>query len=679
MSNQGEVAVELSTGRATPDGATLAAMLSITPVAVAFLDRGLRYTRVTPALAALHGVRADEAAQLTLLDLFAPGDAARVERLLQDVIASATPVSGFEVMTTKNRSRPLHLVCCFFPVTVAGELVGLGAILVDDSERSRLDRLARLRTLELEAVLASIPEGVYVGDSSGVHTASRRALEMLGFDKPDDLNRPVEVLMRELDVRTPDGRPQRPDDNVFIRALQGEVAVEEFLLRPRGATEHRIIKSSAAPIHTDDGIAGAVAVNIDVTERRKLERELRTQRELALLERDVLALLAEGSPLETVLGALAIGLERITGSGLLASVLRIENETIRHVAAPSLPMEWCAAIEGERIGPQAGSCGTAAFRKERVIVTDVESDPLWDRYRDAARPFRLRACWSHPICATDGEVLGTVALYYREPRAPLPIELDAIAGTARVARIVLERHRDESARQRLHDELRDQLRYNEMLIGIVGHDLRNPLQAITTGALVAGRATSDDKRRRTLERVQSSAERMGRMIGQILDLTRARHAGGLTLARAPMELATLARTVAAEVELAYPQRRLELHIAGDTRGEWDSDRLSQVLSNLLCNAMQHGAPSMPIELRIDGDGDRVAFSVRNGGAIPEAHLPWLFDPFRRANPHASGSQGLGLGLFISKQIVLAHGGTIDVCSTPADGTRFSITLPRSPS
>ncbi len=660
------------------DPARLQAMLSVSPVAVAFLDRELRYARVTPALAALHGVPVEEAQRLSLMDLFNPADAERVRQILVDVVSSGAPVFGFEITSTRDQGSKRELVCCFFPVAVAGELVGVGAILVDDTERRRLDRLARLRTLELEAVLASIPEGVYVGDANGVRTASRVALEMLGFEKADDLNRPVDVLMRELDVRTLDGQPQRPEENVFLRAMQGESAREEFLLRPRGRAEHLTIQSSAAPIRTEEGILGAVAVNIDVTERRKLERELRTQRELALVERDVLVLLSEGAPLERVLSALALGLERVCGGGLLASVLMIEKGTIRNVAAPSLPAGWCAAIEGEQIGPQAGSCGTAAFRKERVIVTDVETDPLWERYRDAARPFGLRACWSQPICATDGEALGTVALYYRQPRAPTRGELDAIEGCARVARIVLERHRDEAVRQSLLTELRETVRLNEMLIAIVGHDLRNPLQAIVGAAAVAGRASDADHRARLLQRVQSSAAHMGRMIGQILDMTRARQAGGINLERVPMDLASVARTVASEVELAYPQRRLALDIAGDTKGEWDGLRLSQVLSNLLCNAMQHGDPAKPVELRVAGESNAVAIRVQNGGAIPPDRLPWLFDAFRRASdPNGAGAQGLGLGLFISKEVVVAHGGRIDVTSTEAEGTRFEIALPRA--
>lgn len=668
--------MEASSGDTVNERAQLQAMLSVSPVAVAFLDRELCYTRLTPALAALHGAAPDHARGLSLFDLFGEADAARVRAIVADVAVSTAPASGIEIRTIGGPEGCRDLVCCFFPVAMAGALLGIGAILVDDTERRRLGALASLRTLELEAVLASIPEGVYVGDSSGVRTASRRALEMLGFDSADDLNRPVEVLMRELDVRTPAGLPQRPQDNVFLRAMQGESAREEFLLRPRHAKEHIIVSSSAAPIRTDEGIAGAVAVNIDVTERRRIERELRTQRELAVVERDVLLQLAEGKSLEDILGTLALGLERVCDGGLLATVLMIENGKIRQVAAPSLPSTFRAAIEGAPIGPKAGSCGTAAYRKERVVVTDIESDPLWENYREMARPFDLRACWSQPICATDGGVLGTVALYYREPRAPSQAELDAIDGSARVARIALERHRDDALRRRLVEELRESVRLNEMLVGIVAHDLRSPLQAVMNGVALARLTTNDDHRQRRLDVVQRSAGRMGHMIEQILDLTRARQPGGLACSRQPGELAAIARAVVNEVELVYPTRRLVTDIAGDTAGEWDTVRMSQVLSNLLCNAMHHGDPSRDVELRVTGRRDSIFVRVQNGGTIPEQKLPWIFDAFRRACEHGEGAQGLGLGLFITKEVVVAHGGSIEVTSNEQEGTRFDIVLPR---
>lgn len=551
------------------------------------------------------------------------------------------------------------------------------------NEMARVGKIARraldgdngdARIRELEAIMASIPDGVYVGDSSGVRYANRPAVEMLGYETVEALNRDVATLMSELDVRDASGRLLAVDENVFVRALAGESACMDIHVLHRQSKRRCILRSSAAPLRVDGRIVGAVALNVDVTELRTTERELRVQRALATLERDVLAMLAERTPLDEVFQVVAGGLEAFA-PGMLASVLTVEDGRIRHVAAPSLPPAWCAAIENTRIGPNVGSCGTAAYRRERVIVSDIATDPLWDDYRAGALSFGLRSCWSQPIIATDGEVLGTVALYYREPRTPTEYELAAIEGIARVARIVLERHRDDCARDRLVTQLREALQNHELLIGVLGHDLRSPMSAVMMGTQLVLSQESDLQKRGVLERVAASSARMSRMIAQVLEFTRTRIGGGMPVTRTPIDIESVALAIAAEAQTAAPQRRVVVEITGNTRGEWDEDRLGQVLSNLLSNAIQHGGAG-DVRLRVDGDDERtVQVGVHNQGVIPAERIPWLFDPFRHG-PKTSGGEGLGLGLYIVQQIVLAHGGEIEVHSTLASGTTFQISLPR---
>jgi PAS domain S-box-containing protein len=222
------------------------------------------------------------------------------------------------------------------------------------------------------------------------------------------------------------------------------------------------------------------------------------------------------------------------------------------------------------------------------------------------------------------------------------------------------------------------LNFSETFVGILGHDLRNPLGAIVTTADVLLRQDANARVSRPLQRIRNSADRMARMIEQILDFTRARIGGGIPLEPRPVQLQTLARQLVEELEGAAPVP-VALNVRGDTAGEWDADRLGQVLSNLLANAIEHGSPSEPIRVDIDGSApDAVRIEIWNGGAIPEALQPTLFDPFRRAagSRTMEQSKGLGLGLYIVQQVVLAHGGTIDLQSTPSEGTRFLITLPR---
>lgn len=241
------------------------------------------------------------------------------------------------------------------------------------------------------------------------------------------------------------------------------------------------------------------------------------------------------------------------------------------------------------------------------------------------------------------------------------------------ARKLIEAEREARVR-----DMERSLGFSERFVGILGHDLRNPLGAIITASDLLLRRETSERIARPIQRILTSAQRMTRMIEQILDLTRARIGGGIGVEAASMDLHQLASQLVGEFEEAAP-RHIVLESAGNVRGEWDSDRLAQVISNLLGNALEHGEPDQSVRLTLDGsDGAVVRFSIWNAGAIPETLLPTLFDPFRRATATGSyhKSKGLGLGLYIAQQIVQAHAGLIDVMSSAIDGTTFSVTLPR---
>lgn len=209
----------------------------------------------------------------------------------------------------------------------------------------------------------------------------------------------------------------------------------------------------------------------------------------------------------------------------------------------------------------------------------------------------------------------------------------------------------------------------EMMLGVLGHDLRAPLSAITAAGEVLALACPDDEKVRGIaSRIRSSSGRMTRLIEQLLDFATARH-GGLPIRPQPTDLAELCQAGMGEFEEA--RMPLALEVTGDTGGTWDPDRLLQLVSNLLGNAMQHGDPASPVLLRIDGAEDAaVRIEVENGGAIPESIRPNLFSPFVHA-----GNGSCGLGLYIVDQIVRAHGGQVAVESAAAR-TVFSVRLPR---
>ena len=231
---------------------------------------------------------------------------------------------------------------------------------------------------------------------------------------------------------------------------------------------------------------------------------------------------------------------------------------------------------------------------------------------------------------------------------------------------------DISERKQREEESARTVRFREQLLGIVSHDLRNPLTAnVTSAQLLLRYGELPERQARVVARMASSADRMARMIDDLLDFARTRLGGELPIHARRIDLRQICEQTVEELEFAYT-RQVKLTCEGDLWGDWDPDRMAQVISNLVGNCLQHGDGDVSISL--SGERDFVVFETRNGGSpIPREVLPHLFEPGRRGD---SRSGGLGLGLFIAQQIVLAHGGSIEVTSNDSDGTRFTVALPR---
>jgi len=218
-----------------------------------------------------------------------------------------------------------------------------------------------------------------------------------------------------------------------------------------------------------------------------------------------------------------------------------------------------------------------------------------------------------------------------------------------------------------------------LFLAILGHDLRSPLNAVKLwGQFLTrpDRAAADVAE--AGRDVVAGVPVMDRMIADLLDFTAAGLGAEMPLTRRPTDLHALCGEVVAEVRTSHPARVLRCETEGDPTGEWDASRLRQVLSNLLVNAVRHGAEA-PVEVRVAGDADAATVAVHNAGPpIPPGAMPGLFDPLRRIAADPPGKHGgrVGLGLFIAHQVVTAHGGTIDVASTADAGTTFTVRLPR---
>ena len=217
----------------------------------------------------------------------------------------------------------------------------------------------------------------------------------------------------------------------------------------------------------------------------------------------------------------------------------------------------------------------------------------------------------------------------------------------------------------------------ELFLAILGHDLRTPLGVVIMGSqFMLDTHELKEPHLTLVTRIAHSARRMNRLVGDLLDLTRSRLGTGIPIVRAEMDLGKEARHAVDEIRGAHPKSEVQIHASGDLAGKWDCPRISQVLSNLLGNAVQHGSPGTRISLTVRGEGKEVVLQVHNlGPRIPEEARASLFDPFKRIGASGEAQSSLGLGLYIADRIVTAHGGTITVDSSDA-GTFFTVRLPR---
>lgn len=221
--------------------------------------------------------------------------------------------------------------------------------------------------------------------------------------------------------------------------------------------------------------------------------------------------------------------------------------------------------------------------------------------------------------------------------------------------------------------------FRESLLGIASHDLRGPLGAISMAAAVIARHGDalDPRLARLVAQIQSSSDRATRMVHDLLDLTQARLGGGIPVEPGEVDVRSLVAGVVSELASAHPARDIQVHCGDAGTARWDGDRISQVLANLLGNAMAHGDPARPVRVQVDPAPELVELAVHNHGAvIPDETLPRLFEPFLRGKPGGGQQRSVGLGLYIVKEIVAAHGGTVVAASDPAQGTSFTVRLPR---
>jgi signal transduction histidine kinase len=298
----------------------------------------------------------------------------------------------------------------------------------------------------------------------------------------------------------------------------------------------------------------------------------------------------------------------------------------------------------------------------------------------ARERFRFHSLTVVPL-RVQGRVIGTLATTRHSSGRPFTLEDQRLlAELADKAALSIENARLFQQQQRDQEELRRRTEFEQQLIGIVSHDLRNPLGAITMAAgLLQASPGLSERQLKAAHRIASSCERATRLIRDFLDFTQARLGSGIPLKPRPMDLHDVTRHVVDEVRQAHPAREVQVEATGEAQGQWDPDRIAQVLTNLVGNALAYSPAQTPVRVELSSEPGLAVLQVHNQGTpISPELLPRLFEPLTRGEPtQGQHSRSIGLGLYIVREIIRGHGGSVEVCSSTQTGTTFSVRLPRS--
>ena len=376
---------------------------------------------------------------------------------------------------------------------------------------------------------------------------------------------------------------------------------------------------------------------------------------------------------------------RISAVPAILQVIR-ELTGLRFAAVARVTEEsWtaCAVLDQLDFGLQVGGeldvvttlCHEIRAAHTSVVIDKASEDPL---YRDHHTPrlYKFESYISVPVFRTDGRFFGTICAL--DPN-PAQLKSSSIQSTmesfARMLALQIEAEENAQLTETALLQERETAELREQFIAVLGHDLRNPLFAISAGAEMLLRKHPDPAIEVRVRNILGSAQRATRLVDDVLDFARGRLGKGIPVNIQPCaDLTEAVQQVVTEIRNVHPQRTIHASI-GDLQGlPCDRARIAQLLSNLLANAVAHGDPAGDIEVIAQVEHDVLMLAVKNQGHIPEAVLPHLFQPYSR--PSASTPQaGLGLGLYIASQIAQSHCGHLHVASTAQSGTLFTFSLP----
>ncbi|PTL78593.1 PAS domain S-box protein [Vitiosangium sp. GDMCC 1.1324] len=548
-----------------------------------------------------------------------------------------------------------------------GVLRGFSDITRDISKRKRAEQDLLETTQRLQAILETAVDGVITIDERGViHDVNPAITRIFGYSPEELIGRDISLLMPDAHRNGYGGSGHDP----LLLSARGFIGIRREVRGQRKDGSVFPLEISINETRTSQTRLFTGLVR-DISERKRAERT-----QSFFIEAGTL--LSQSLDVSSTLRKLASLAVTHLCDYCMVDLLGDDGLLHRLELASREPERQALLEQSRAYPPQMGSDSPVARTLEKGQAVAVpEVTPAWldAAARNAEHRANLEALGPRSVALVPlvarGRKLGIFNLVWTRPHgAQLATDLEVAKGLADRAAVAIDN-------ARLYQEAQDAIRDREDVVAIVSHDLRNPLNAISLSATTLLKHDGVDERTtRAVGRIASAADRASGMIRDLLDFTQAR-VSGIPVHPGPLDFHEHVQRVVDEVRLAWPGRRIDFDARGDGRGEWDEGRLAQVVTNLVGNALQHSPAGTPVRVSTWSEDSDVCLEVHNEGPPIHAELlPRLFEPYRRGPEAGEGRGSLGLGLYITRQIVLGHRGTLEVRSTEMDGTTFTVRLPR---
>lgn len=548
-------------------------------------------------------------------------------------------------------------------------------------EKQVAERTAELAQSErsLRTLLDHFPGVAYrtVGGKAFIYDyVSAGSLEVLGVP-PEEFTRGRSQFRKLI----------HPDDyGIFMESAKGligghDVNQEYRIIRPDG--EMRWLSAYIHPSNIVDGIVEQVeGFVVDITDRRLTDMSHKVRSE-------ILSSLNSEATLGATLDILTGAVEEHCPGGLCSIMLTDESgQYLQYASAPSLPESYCLATNNVEIGPSAGSCGTAVFRGEGVIVEDIQTDPLWSSYRDEAAAAGLRSCWSIPISATDGKVLGSMVIYQRKTGQPSKQANDVMGWASFLASMAIQHVRqreDQTARLALEKTNDAKTRF----LAVMSHEIRTPLNGVLGMVDLMLNTTQDPQQtKHIMGAIKESSDELRRVVDSIVEYSLSESAD-LTLDTEALDLSTLAHAVVASHTGNALGNDVQLRVTCDPGIPSpllvDGKKLRQILFKLIDNAIKFSGRQAGrtghVELNVEHCGGedgmaRICLTIRDDGiGMSPQELQHVTEPFSQSDISTTRAfSGAGLGLALTKQLLQLMDSKLKFSSISGQGLQVSFEL-----